>query len=100
MSLSQRVEPSNTFGKERRKRIVHEEGAASMVSYTPYPGEEIWILENCSWLPIPTFQDKAKEGSEDIMLSDKSLEASPWLSPGTRPWPACSLFLPFGLSKA
>lgn len=62
-----------------------------MASYTPYPGEEVLILENCSWLPIPAFQDKAKEGFEDIMLSDESLEASPWLSPGTRPWPACSL---------
>lgn len=49
------------------------------------------ILENCSWLPIPTFQDKAKEGFEDIMLSDTSLETSPWLSPGTSPWLASSL---------
>lgn len=56
-------------------------GLYHQVTHPACPEEEVLILGNCSWLPILTLQDKAKEGFEDTVLSDKSL------SPGTRPWP-------------
>lgn len=93
-SVSHAADPSTSSGEDKGLSACvwwgccfYKEASILPTRYTPCPEGEVLILRNCSWKPILTLQDKAKEGFEDVALSDKSLEISPCLSPGTRAWP-------------